>query len=364
MADDSAPLHEGPPPAPHGRGAGINPAGRFEPFAIEREAWDDDDAHPATRLFRDASRSIISTNDSPDIGFDQSINVYRGCEHGCIYCYARPTHEFLGLSAGIDFETKIFLKPDAPALLRAALLHPRYQPRLIMMSGVTDPYQPAERRLELTRGCLGVLAEFGHPVSIITKSHLVTRDADLLARLAAINATHVTLSITTLDPELARAMEPRASTPTRRLEAISRLSEAGVSVGVNVAPVVPGLTEHEMPSILEAAVAAGARFAGYTVLRLPYGVKDLFLDWLDRHAPDRKGKVLSRVRELRDGKLNEPAFGLRMKGQGIFGEQISRMFRVTTRRLGVERSWPELSCEGFRRPASTGDQGELFTPLR
>lgn len=343
-------LQDGPPPAPHGRGAGTNPTGRFEPLHVEREAWDADDPGPTTELFVDASRSIIARNDSPDLGFDRSINPYRGCEHGCIYCYARPTHEYLGLSAGLDFETKIMVKPDAPRLLREALSAPSYVPAVLMMSGVTDCYQPAERRLRLTRGCLEVLAEVGHPVSIVTKNHLVARDADLLGALARRGAATVTLSVTTLDPALARAMEPRASAPRRRLDAIERLRNAGVPVGVNVAPIVPGLTDHEVPGILEAAAAAGAVYASYTLVRLPYGVKDLFEEWLGRHYPDRKKKVLARVREMRGGRLNDPRFGSRMRGEGIFAQQISRLFAVTCRRVGLSRSWPALSTEGFQRP--------------
>ena len=256
------------------------------------------------------------------MGFDTSINPYRGCEHGCIYCYARPTHEFLGLSAGLDFESKILVKEQAPALLRQALASPKWKPRVIAMSGVTDCYQPVERRLKLTRGCLEVLAECRQPVGIITKNFLVTRDIDLLQELARHHAVSVTISVTTLEADLARTMEPRTSMPKQRLAAITALARAGVPVGVNVAPIIPGLTDHEILRIVKAAGDAGAQFAGYTVVRLPYAVKDLFEQWLDHHAPGKKDKVLNRIRAMRDGKLNNADFGSRMSGEGIFADQI------------------------------------------
>jgi DNA repair photolyase len=343
---------------PLGRGAVSNPTGRFERIAVESE--EPGPERVATELLADTSRSVITRNDSPDLGFDVSLNPYRGCEHGCIYCYARPTHEYLGFSAGIDFESRILVKRDAAELLRKELSAPGWQPEVLALSGVTDPYQPAERKLEITRGCLAVLAEFRQPVGVITKNELVTRDLDHLAELAAHGAVHVTLSITTLDPEIARRMEPRASHPRQRLEAVRRLAEAGVPVGVNVAPVVPGLTDHEIPQILEAAAAAGAQGAGFVMLRLPGAVAGLFEQWLEAHFPDRKEKVLGRVREMRGGRLNDPRFGSRMRGEGIFAEQIRSVFRTYRRRCGLDRPFPELSSAAFRRPPRPGEQLGLF----
>jgi DNA repair photolyase len=270
-----------------GRGSASNPVNRFEKLHFEADPDTEPEVQsaPGTQFLRDKTVSILSHNDSPDVGFDTSINPYRGCEHGCIYCYARPTHEFLGLSAGLDFESKILIKEEAPALLRQALSSPKWKPRVIAMSGVTDCYQPIERRLKLTRGCLEVLAECRQPVCIITKNFLVTRDSDLLQELARHQAVCVTISVTTLEADLARVMEPRTSMPKQRLAAITALARAGVPVGVNVAPVIPGLTDHEILRIIQAATGAGAQFAGYTVVRLPYAVKDLFEQWLANHAP-------------------------------------------------------------------------------
>lgn len=345
----------------HGRGASSNPPNRFTELRVEREDWrHPDDPDPETRLFRDASRSVITANDSPDVPFEASVNPYRGCEHGCSYCYARPNHEYLGLSAGVDFETKIFVKEEAPELLRAELASRSWRPKVLAMSGVTDPYQPAERRMRVTRACLEVLGEARNPVSIITKSHLVTRDADLLAELATFDAARVTLSVTTLRNEVHRAMEPRAAIPARRLRAIRELAEAGIPVGVNVAPVVPGLTEHEMADILEAAVAAGATRAGYILLRLPFGVKDLFVEWLEHHFPDRRDKVIHRLESLRGGRLNDPRFGNRMKGEGPYADQIRDLFEVTCRKLGLNRDDGALSTDAFRRPPVDGEQISLF----
>ncbi len=341
-----------------GRGATGNPTNRFETidYAPDTDAEVGEGfeatSRPATVLLRDTSRTIISHNNSPDVGFDYSINPYRGCEHGCIYCYARPTHEYLGFSAGLDFETRIMVKTDAPRLLREELSRPKYQPVHLAMSGVTDCYQPIERKLRLTRGCLEVLAECNNPVSIITKNHLVTRDIDLLSPLARINAALVFVSITTLDPALQRVMEPRTSTPRDRLAAISELSSAGIPVGVMVAPVIPGLTDHEMPDILDAASKAGARSAGYTALRLPFGVKDLFEEWLGLHFPDRKDKILNRVRSMRDGKLNNSDFKSRMRGEGIWADQLHDLFQLTKRKTGLNRPLPPLSAASFRRPAT------------
>jgi DNA repair photolyase len=340
----------------HGRGAAGNPPNRFERTWHERdpdEPWDpDEESAPATQLLKDSARTIIATNDSPDVPFETSINPYRGCEHGCIYCYARPTHEFLGFSAGLEFETKILVKEDAPELLRRELMSPRWSPQPISISGVTDPYQPVERRLRLTRRCLEVLAEFRNPVAIVTKNRLVTRDIDVLGELARHQAAAVFVSVTTLDAELARAMEPRATTPIGRLGAIRSLSEAGIPTGVMVAPVIPGLTDHELPAILAAAAGAGAQGAGYVPLRLPLAVAPLFEDWLERHAPDRKERVLGRIRALRGGKLNEARFGARMRGQGPFAELIDQLFRTGCRRAGLEGHSMALSTTAFRRPPS------------
>jgi DNA repair photolyase len=338
-----------------GRGTAINPPNRFDPIVYEEdlEAVDPGAPKPRTELFRDASRSILARNQSPDVGFDVSINPYRGCEHGCVYCFARPTHETLGFSSGLDFETKILVKPDAPRLLRAELSRPSWKPQVIALSGVTDPYQPVERALKLTRSCLEVLAEFRNPVLIVTKNQLVARDRDLLGDLARRDAAGVCISVTTLDGALQRAMEPRASPPERRLEAIRALAEAGVPVGVLVAPVIPGLTDHEMPAILDAAARCGARFAGYVPLRLPYAVKDLFENWLCDHFPDRKEKILGRIRSLRGGRLNDPAFGSRLRGGGIFAEEIRALFTLGRRRSGLRERSIELSTKAFRRPGGS-----------
>lgn len=346
-----------------GRGASHNPPNRFEKLHVELEPVpgdpDDPDPRTKTQYFRDRARSILARNDSPDIPFNVSINCYRGCSHGCIYCYARPNHEFLGFSAGLDFETRIMVKEDAPELLRRELSSPRWRPEVIAMSGVTDPYQPVERKLGLTRGCLEVLAEARNPVSIVTKNHLVTRDADLLGELARYGAALVFLSITTLDPKLQRVMEPRTSIPARRLDAIRELSAAGIPTGVMVAPVIPGLTDHEMPAILEAAAEAGARSAGYVPVRLPFAVKDLFEQWLEQHFPDRRAKVLNRIRELRGGRLNDAHFHERMRGEGIWAAHLKQVFGTTCRRLGMNERSLALSTEAFRR-IGTGPQYDLF----
>jgi DNA repair photolyase len=355
-------------PARRGRGAQFNPPNRFESTHHELELEniaDDDDylaslGRPPTEYLSDASRSVIAHNDSPDVGFEVSINPYRGCEHGCIYCYARPTHEYLGFSAGLDFETKILVKYDAPELLKKALSSPRWQPRVLGLSGVTDPYQPLERRLELTRRCLAVLAEFRQAVAIITKNRLVTRDLDLLGELARHACAGVFVSITSLDDELVGRLEPRTTRPAGRLAAIAALTAAGIPTGVMVAPIIPGLTEHEMPAILKAAAQAGAQFAGYTVLRLPMAVGELFADWLKRHYPDRKSKVLARIRAAHRGQLNDSRFGVRMTGEGEAAGVIRRLFQTSCRRIGLnQRPWP-VSATSFRRPLSTGGQLTLF----
>ena len=283
-----------------GRGAVTNPTSRFENHAYVRDedAAPDEGTSVATELIPDKTKSILATNDSPDVGFDTSINVYRGCEHGCVYCFARPSHEYLGYSSGLDFETKIVVKYDAPEMLREALLSKKWQPRVIGMSGVTDCYQPAEKKLQLTRRCLEVLAEFRNPVMIITKNALVTRDIDLLGDLAQHGAAAVFVSITTLDPELARIMEPRTSSPQMRLDAVRQLSAAGIQVGVLNAPIIPAINDHEMPAVLAAAKAAGAISAGYTMVRLPFQLKSIFESWLDTHFADRKDKVLHQIQQL------------------------------------------------------------------
>lgn len=348
-------------PAPtRGRGTAENPKNRFTKlcYVHDPSATDLESPSPQAQIFHDTTRSIIAHNTSPDIGFDASINPYRGCEHGCIYCYARPTHEYLGFSAGLDFETKILAKTDAPELLRKALASPKWQPQVIAMSGVTDAYQPIERHLKLTRGCLEVLAEFRNPVSIITKNQLVTRDIDILSELARYDAVSVMLSITTLDDKLRRTLEPRASHPEHRLKAIETLSEAGIPVGVMVAPIIAGLNETEIPAIVKAAVQAGAQRAGYTHLRLPYGVAPLFEQWLETHVPTKKDKVLNRVRAMRGGQLNEGQFGKRMRGEGIFAEQIASLFKMACRKAGLANISPALSTDAFRRPS--GPQLTLF----
>jgi len=312
-----------------------------------------------TRFLRDPARSILTRNDSPDIPFDVALNPYRGCEHGCVYCYARPSHEYLGFSAGLDFESRILVKENAPALLRRELRSPRWKPQVIAMSGVTDPYQPVEKRLRLTRGCLEVLAEFRNPVGIVTKSRLVTRDADLLAELASHRAAAVWVSITTLDHELARSMEPRASSPTQRLRAIRKLTAAGVPVGVMVAPVVPGLTESEIPAIVQAARECGALQAGYITLKLAHGLGDLFEDWLDRNYPDRRNKVMNRIRHLRGGRLNDSRFGTRGRGEGLFAKEIEGLFDLACRKTGLPRTPLKLSAAAFRR----GGAGQLSLDL-
>jgi DNA repair photolyase len=347
MISDDSPIR--------GRGAGGNTANRFEPLHYEQAPDDlgDDGPAPTTAFLKDTSRSLITTNDSPDVGFEASINPYRGCEHGCIYCYARPTHEYLGFSAGLDFETKIMVKEDAPELLRQELSSRRWQPKVLGISGVTDPYQPIERRLQLTRRCLEVLAEFKNPVTIITKNHLVTRDVDHLRELAEADAAAVFISVTTLDAGLTRVLEPRATQPAGRLQAIADLAKAGIPVGVLVAPVIPGLTDHEMPAILQAAHQAGAKYAGYVILRLPLAVAPLFEQWLADHFPDKKEKVLGRIRLLRGGKLNDSRFGSRMKGEGILAESIKNLFTLSSRKAGIEGRGPKLSTASFRRPDET-----------
>ncbi|KPK66010.1 MAG: radical SAM protein [Gemmatimonas sp. SG8_38_2] len=343
-------------PAPiRGRGTVHNPANRFERFALVRDGWrDPEDPDPHTVFLWDHSRSAVAYNDSPDVPFDASINPYRGCEHGCVYCYARPSHEYLGFSAGLDFETKILVKEGAPELLRAALSSPSWKPQTILMSGVTDPYQPVERRFAITRRCLQVLLEFRNPVAIATKSYLVTRDIDILSQLAEHNAAGVSLTLTTLDEGLARAAEPRASSPRLRLRAIARLADARIPVGVTIAPVIPGLTDHELPQIVEAAAQAGTRFAGFIMLRLPHGVAPLFETWLEQHFPNRKERVLNRIREVRGGLLYDSSYTARGRGKGVYAQHIQRLFRVACRKSGLDRAAPIMSTDAFRRLGRSG----------
>jgi len=342
------------------RGALENPANRFEKIHLERdEDWNpEEDVTPRTQFLVDHSKTAIAYNDSPDIGFNASLNPYRGCEHGCIYCYARPTHEYLGFSSGLDFETKIMVKQNAPELLRAELSPPKWKPQILVMSGVTDCYQPVERKLKLTRRCLEVLAEFRNPVAIITKNFLVTRDIDVLSELAKYNCASVCLSVTTLDKDLRKVMEPRTSPPVARLAAIKKLAEAKIPVSVNVAPIIPGLTDHEMPAILKAAHEAGAISAGFTIVRLPYANAPLFEKWLETHFTDRKEKVLNRIKAMRSGKMYDAQWGKRMRGECIFAEQIAQMFEVAKRKAGFKNERGELSAEHFRRPG--GNQLSLF----
>lgn len=339
------------PPPLRGRGSATNPKNRFESIERVPEPPEDSDeiSAPHTQFFPDSSKSLIAYNDSPDVGFDASINPYRGCEHGCVYCYARPSHEYLGFSAGLDFETKIMVKEDAPELLRKELSSAKWKPQLVALSGNTDCYQPVEKQKQLTRRCLEVFREFRNPVAIVTKNHLVTRDIDILADLAKFDCIAVTISLSTLDAKLASTMEPRASRPARRLEAMRKLADAGVPVGYLQAPMIPGLTDSEAPAIGVAAAQAGATFSGYVALRLPFAVKELFEQWLAQHYPDKQDKILHRLREIRGGKLNDPNFKSRMRGEGIYAEQMAKLFELARKKSGIAQRWPKLSTEHFRR---------------
>lgn len=345
-----------------GRSAGINPSGRFEP--VSRHVFDDgwsslEELPPfKTEVQVEKPRTIITRNESPDISFDRSINPYRGCEHGCVYCFARPTHSFMGLSPGLDFESKLFAKPDAARLLDKELSKDGYQPRTIAIGTNTDPYQPIEKQYRIMREILEVLEARGHPVGIVTKSALVVRDIDILSRMAERGLAKVALSVTTLDRMLARTMEPRASTPTRRLEAIRQLSDAGIPASVMVAPIIPGLTDQEMERILDSAHHAGAREAGYVVLRLPLEVSPIFKDWLLRHYPDRYRHVMSLIRSMRDGKDYDSEWGKRMKGAGPYAWQIGRRFEITAKRLGLNAERRTLRTDQF--VAAGKDQEQLM----
>jgi DNA repair photolyase len=351
--------------AQNGRGAVSNPTGRFEPY--QREAFDDgwgtlDEELPPlkTVLHPERSRTIITRNDSPDIGFDRSINPYKGCSHGCIYCYARPSHAYLGYSPGLDFETQIFTKPDAAKLLRHELSRPGYSPDVITLGANTDPYQPDEREQRISRAILEVLLELKHPVGIITKSALVQRDLDLLVALAEQQLVSVMVSVTTLTKKLARVMEPRAATPERRLETVKALAEAGVPVGVMCAPVIPAINDHEIERVLEASHAAGAHSAGYVLVRLPHEIKGLFADWLGEHFPERKEHVLNLIRDTRGGELYKSEWGTRMRGTGAYAETIRHRWKLACQRLGLNRREVVLDCSKFAVPPKAGEQLALL----
>jgi len=347
-----------------GRGAGLNFTGRFEP--LTREGFDDgwqtlEDLPPfRTEVQVEKPRAIITRNESPDIPFDRSINPYRGCEHGCIYCFARPTHAFMGLSAGLDFEAKLFAKPDAPKLLERELSRPGYKPRVIAIGTNTDPYQPIEKEWRIMRQILEVLDKANHPVSIVTKSALIMRDIDILSRMAARGLAWVGLSVTTLDRKLARTMEPRAATPPRRLEAIRALSEAGIPTAIMMAPIIPGLNDHEIERVLDSGKAAGALEASYVLLRLPLEVSPLFRDWLLRNYPDRYRHVMSLVRSMRGGKDYDAEFGKRMKGAGPYAWQIARRFEMASKRLELTRTRRNLAVDQFVPPSGSGVQLSLL----
>lgn len=343
----------------HGRAAGINPSGRYEPISrhVFDDGWNSLEELPPfkTQVQVEKPRAIITRNSSPDISFDRSINPYRGCEHGCVYCFARPTHAYMGMSPGLDFEAKLFAKPDAARLLERELAKPGYEPRTIAIGTNTDPYQPIENQWRIMREVLEVLEAHNHPVGIVTKSALVTRDIDILGRMAEKGLAKVALSVTTLDRKLARAMEPRAATPPKRLEAIRKLSEAGIPVSVMIGPVIPALNDQEIERILESAQTAGAREAGYIILRLPLEVAPIFKDWLLRNYPDRYRHVLSLIRSMRDGKDYDAEWGKRMKGTGPYAWQIGRRFEIAAKRLGLNAEKLKLRSDLFTRPTG-GEQ--------
>jgi DNA repair photolyase len=347
-----------------GRGARNNDAGRFEKnsAAFFDDGWESLGELPPlkTTIFEEHPKSIIARNQSPDISFDRSINPYRGCEHGCVYCYARPTHAYMGLSPGLDFESKLFIKPNAAALLREELTAPNYTPRTIALGANTDPYQPIERTYRITRQVLEVLSEFNHPVGIVTKSALVLRDLDILTSMAQRGLVKVAISLTTLDGKLARAMEPRASTPAKRLEALRILSAAGIPTVVMMGPVIPAVNDMEIEAILKTASMAGVKEAGYTMLRLPLEVRDIFKEWLMTEMPDRASKVMSLVKSVRSGKENDATFGRRMSGTGPYAWTIGRRFQMTAERLGINVKRLKLATDLFQRPPKVGEQMVLF----
>jgi DNA repair photolyase len=357
--------------AARGRGAQLNPGNRFESVRLhvlgdhlDHEIAEDPDGargqQVKTAILDDETKSVINHVESPDIGFSWSLNPYRGCEHGCIYCYARPGHEFLGLSSGLDFETKIFAKPRAPELLKRALLNPKWTGEYIMMSGVTDPYQPVERDREISRGCLKVLAEFRQAAAIITKNKLILRDLDILKEMTKWGGVHAAISLTSLDNDLAHKMEPRASSPKSRLEAIEGLASAGIPVRVMTAPIIPGLNDREIPALLKAAADAGARGAGFVTLRLPFQIKDLFLDWLKREFPQRAAHVESLIRQMHGGELYSTKWFQRQKGQGPFAQQLGETFKLFKRKYGLDKPVPKLNEKAFTRDvAAPLERGQL-----
>lgn len=347
-----------------GRAASSNPAVRFNQMSTESvdDGWERDEELPVlrTKVSIEVPRRVISKNTSPDLSFDRTINPYRGCEHGCIYCYARPSHAYLGMSPGLDFETQLIARPDAPAILEKELRNPRYLPAMIAIASNTDPYQPIEKEHQIMRGILEVLALFNHPVAIITKGTLIERDIDILGPMAAKGLVRVGISVTTLDNKTSRAMEPRVPMPARRMQTIKRLSDAGIPVRVMVSPIIPALTDHELEAILQAASVAGAVSASSIVLRLPREVSMLFQDWLAEAFPDRAARVMSRVRELHGGQEYDPAFGTRMTGQGKWADLMRQRFQLATRRLGLDRKLTELRSDLFAVPPQAGDQLSLF----
>ncbi len=356
-------IESNPSSALKGRGTQLNPAVRFETQSRDDfdDGWEyrDEAPPPQTTLMRDATRSIITRNDSPDIGFDRSINPYRGCEHGCIYCFARPTHAYLGLSPGLDFETKIVFKPEAASLLEKELSKPGYKPSPVTLGSNTDPYQPVERTLKITRSLLEVLEKFNHPLVIVTKSAGVLRDADILGRMAKLNLVRVYLSITTLDATLARAMEPRAASPSRRLSAVAALTQAGIPTGVLAAPMIPGLNDAELEHILEAAARAGAISAGITLLRLPLELTELFTNWLNTHLPERASHVLSLIRQMRGGKLNDSQFHTRFAGAGPYAELLHKRFTRAARQHGLLTEKFALDITKFAAPNAVKEVQQL-----
>lgn len=351
-----------------GRGVGSNKSSRFDSWSRKTDSAyleharneDDTESSPNTSITELIGKSVISRNKSPDIPFDQSINPYMGCEHGCVYCYARPTHAYLGLSPGLDFETKLFAKVNAAELLRSELSKPSYVPSLVALGANTDPYQPVERRLGITRDILSVLAEFNLPVGITTKSALVTRDIDLLAAMAAKGLARVYMSIGTLDRSLARTMEPRANTPARRLDAIRRLTDAGIPVGVFTSPLIPALNDKDMERVLEAAAEAGATYASYVILRLPLEVRDIFIEWINERFPLKAKHIMSLVNQMRNGQDYESQFGTRMRGTGIFSDLIAQRFKIATRRLGLNTDRSPMNTSLFVRPGPASPQLKLF----
>ncbi|MEX0681443.1 MAG: PA0069 family radical SAM protein [Balneolales bacterium] len=339
-----------------GRGSSSNPANRFDQLEVLPDPeYSNEGISPATRFYNDDASDVIATNESPDIPFEASLNPYRGCEHGCIYCYARPFHEYLGMSPGLDFETRIMVKIQAPQKLREQLQRTSWKPKVVSISGVTDPYQPVERRLGVTRRCLEVLAEFRNPFSIITKNYLVTRDIDILKKMARIDGARVMISLTSMNSDLIEIMEPRTSRPDRRLKAIKELSKAGIQTGVMFAPVIPGLTDEELPNLVSEASRAGACFGNYVLLRLPGAVIPLFEQWLETHYPDRKNKIINRLKSLHNGRVYDNRFGHRMRGKGAYAEQIRQTFRMACRKHGLSHTGSPLSVRHFRRVPAQGE---------